>query len=391
MKLRDVAVIGLMRQKGKKAFVLLAMALGCATVVSLFSFVDTQRKAIETQFDEYGANIIILPKSDNLGLSYGGVNVSGVVANLEEIRLSDVEKIREIPNRANIRAVSPKLLGAVEVKNKEDFLSQVLLVGVFFDEELSIKSWWEITGKAPTRPDEVLTGAEVTDRIGVVPGDIILVNGRELTVSGVLGPTGSQDDNIVFADFHVVSSFLDKNNVVSLVEVSALCSDCPIEVITEQISSILPNANIKEVRQVMQQKMQTVEQFGKFALTVTMVIVAIGAVLIFSSMMGAVAERRQEIGVFRAVGYKRVHIATIILTEALILSAAAALLGTLSGLIISRAMLPALLNISGDTVLINPLLIGVSIPGVILVGMAATLYPALKAAKIDPVIAINSL
>ena len=107
MTLRNIALLGLMRQKGKKLFIILAMALGCATVVSLFTFVDTQKNTIERQFDEYGANIVILPKSDDLGLTYGGVTVSGAVANLEEISLTDVNRVWQIPNRDNIRAVSP--------------------------------------------------------------------------------------------------------------------------------------------------------------------------------------------------------------------------------------------------------------------------------------------
>ena len=391
MKLRDVAVIGLMRQKGKKAFVILAMALGCATVVSLFSFVDTQRRTIERQFDEYGANIVVLPKSDSLGLSYGGINLSGVVANLEEIHLTDIDKIWDIPNRDNIRAVSPKLLGAVEVKNRRDLLSQVLMVGVFFEEELRIKSWWEIIGTTPDEPDEVIIGSDVKTQLGVAPGDILRVNGSEMKISGILKPTGGQDDGIIFADYGMVSSFLGKKGVVSMAEVSALCSDCPIETITTQINSVLPNANIKEVRQVMQQKMQTVHQFENFALTVTIVIAVIGAVLVFASMMGAVSERKQEIGVFRAVGYSRAHIITIILTEAMILSAVAGLVGSIGGFEVARGVLPALLSTSIQSVVVSPVLIGVIVPGVVLVGMLATFYPAFKAARIDPAIAINSL
>ena len=78
------------------------------------------------------------------------------------------------------------------------------------------------------------------------------------------------------------------------------------------------------------QKMQTVDQFERFALTVTGVIVAIGAVLIFTSMMGSISERKNEIGIFRAIGFKKIHIVTIILTEAFLLSIIAGLAGTSS-------------------------------------------------------------
>jgi putative ABC transport system permease protein len=319
MNLKTIAFHSLNRQKGKRSFVLVAMALGCATVISLFTFINSQKKAIESQFDEYGANIIILPKSDNLGLSYGGVNISGVMANQREIRLQDIERIWQIPNKKNIRAVSPKLLGASRVE-KNGFENEVLLVGVLFQEELSIKSWWEIEGNLPSGHRDVVVGCDVAEKLQISPGDSLTLDGTVLDVSGILLPTGSQDDGIVFGDFDMVSSYLGKEGSVSMAEVSALCSDCPIEQITAQLEAILPNANVKQIRQVMQQKMQSIEQFERFAFTVTSVLVAIGAVLVFTSMMGSVSERRQEIGIFRALGFKKIHVVSIILTESFVLS-----------------------------------------------------------------------
>ncbi len=390
MTLIDIALASLIRQKGKKSFVLIAMALGCATVITLFSFVDIQRRSIETQFDQYGANIIILPKSDTLGLSYGGINVSSVVANQREIKLQDLEKIWEIPNRDNIRVVSPKLLGAA-LARKSGVQTRVLMVGVFFKEELRIKAWWEIDGSAPSTLKEVVVGSEAARKLETAVGDVIAVDGVDLTVSGVLRPTGSQDDSIVFADFDLVSTLMHKEGAVSLAEVSALCSDCPIDQITSQIAAVLPDADIKEIRQVMQQKMQTVDQFERFALTVTGVIVAIGAVLIFTSMMGSISERKNEIGIFRAIGFKKIHIVTIILTEAFLLSIIAGLAGAVGGFVITYAALPRLLNIDQVPLSISPALAVMSISGVVLLGLVAAFYPALKASRVDPVTAINSL
>jgi putative ABC transport system permease protein len=390
MNLRDIALISLRRQKGKKSFVLVAMALGCATVISLFIFTETQRRTIENQFDEYGANIVVLPKSDNLGLSYGGVSINGVVANLQEIRLSDIEKIWQIPNRDNIRAVSAKLLGAVQVKNGH-LQAQALLVGVSFEEELRIKPWWEIDGDIPSESGEIIVGSEAAEKLQIRVGDIVIIEDNELMVSALLRPTGSQDDSIIFADFSLVSSLLGKEGVVSLAEVSALCSDCPIELITDQLSSALPNANVREIKQVMKQKMQAVQQFGRFVFTVTLVIVAIGGVLIFTSMMGSVTERKNEIGVFRAMGFKRVHIAIIILTEALLLSLIAGVVGTVAGLLISYGALPYLLSISRETLAIDLRIAGISLPAMVFVAMVAAVYPALRASRVDPVMAINSL
>ena len=127
MKLIDIAVSSLKRQLSKRIFLIISIILGCGTVISLFTFVETQKANIEKQFDEYGANILILPKSDNLSLTYGGVNVSGVTANIQEITLEEVNKIWEIPNKQNIRAVSPKLI-AVANFDEHFYEQQVLLI-----------------------------------------------------------------------------------------------------------------------------------------------------------------------------------------------------------------------------------------------------------------------
>ncbi len=390
MNLRNVSLMSLSRQKGKKAFVLAAMILGCATVVSLFTFVNTQRRSIEDQFDQYGANIVILPRSDTLTLSYGGVSVSGVVANVREIKRTDIDRIWDIPNRDNIRAVSAKLLGRVEVSAPEA-VAEVLLVGVDFEAELRVKSWWEVDGRVPTTGGEVIVGFDAAKKLGIDRDESILIAGERMQVAGVLSATGSQDDQVLFANYDFVASLLGKPDVVSLAEVSALCSDCPIEQITEQLSKALPNANVREIRQVMQQKMQTVAQVERFAVTTSVVIGFIGTVLVFTSMMGSVSDRKHEIGILRAIGYRKQHIVSIILAEGFILGVAAGLIGSLAGYGISYVALPALMGMASDALVLKLGLAGAVLPGVVLVGLVAALYPAFKAAKIDPIITLNSI
>ncbi|MDA3940921.1 MAG: hypothetical protein PF693_16680 [Spirochaetia bacterium] len=132
--------------------------------ISLYSL--KRQKEIADEFDEFGANIVITPKTDSLSLSYGGINLSGIVTSMEEINLIDVEKIRSIENSANISAVSPKLIGVGQVKSG-DFESEVLLVGVISEEERKLKTWWDIEGEFPIGNDEILAGREVADKLNL--------------------------------------------------------------------------------------------------------------------------------------------------------------------------------------------------------------------------------
>jgi len=388
MRLINIAYSSMIRQKGKKIFLIIAIVLGCSTIVTLFTFIEAQRLKIESQFDEYGANIVIMPKSDTLSLSYGGMNVSGVVTNLEELELDDVNEIWNIKNSKNIRSVSPKILGAVNVESELES-KYALLVGVYFEEEKKIKSWWEVFGKYPSVENEVLIGSDVAEVLKISIGSEINIHENNYFVSGVIRTTGSQDDNIIFGDFTNFSSLLKKINDVTMVEVSALCSDCPIETIIEQIKEILPEADIKSIGQVMKQKMETTKQFEKFAITITLVIVLIISALVFTSMMGSVSSKKQEIGIFRAIGFTKSNIIFIILSEAIIISFIAGIIGSFAGMGISYFALPQLTDIS--IIEFNPLFILISTVSVILLCLIATLYPAYSAAEMDPVTAINSL
>ena len=64
MNIIDIASHSLNRQKAKKSFLVIAIVLGCITVVSLYTFVAAQKMKIENQFDEYGANIIVMHTSE---------------------------------------------------------------------------------------------------------------------------------------------------------------------------------------------------------------------------------------------------------------------------------------------------------------------------------------
>ncbi len=388
MRLINIAYSSMIRQKGKKIFLIIAIVLGCSTIVTLFTFIEAQRLKIESQFDEYGANIVIMPKSDTLSLSYGGMNVSGVVTNLEELELDDVNEIWNIKNSKNIRSVSPKILGAVNVESELES-KYALLVGVYFEEEKKIKSWWEVFGEYPSVENEVLIGSDVAGVLKISIGSEINILENNYFVSGVIRTTGSQDDNIIFGDFTNFSLLLKKINDVTMVEVSALCSDCPIETIIEQIKEILPEADIKSIGQVMKQKMETTKQFEKFAITITIVIVLIISALVFTSMMGSVSSKKQEIGIFRAIGFTKSNIIFIILSEAIIISFIAGIIGSFAGMGISYFALPQLTDIS--IIEFNPLFILISTVSVILLCLIATLYPAYSAAEMDPVTAINSL
>ena len=59
-------------------FLVLGLFVGIATVVSLLSITDQMSRDVEDRLDRFGANIVMVPLSDNLSLSYGGITVGDV-------------------------------------------------------------------------------------------------------------------------------------------------------------------------------------------------------------------------------------------------------------------------------------------------------------------------
>jgi putative ABC transport system permease protein len=114
----------------------------------------------------------------------------------------------------------------------------------------------------------------------------------------------------------------------------------------EQIAGVIPQGRVTALRQAVTLRMETVGQLQRFALAVSAVVIAIGGLVVLTTMLGAVVERRQEIGLFRALGFRQRHVMSIILGEAAAVSLAGGLLGWLVGMSTAVALAPRLVNIT---------------------------------------------
>ncbi len=123
-------------------------------------------------------------------------------------------------------------------------------MGVDFDQELSLKKWWKINGETPSSPNEIIVGKEAADRFSLNSGSSLDINGKKFFVAGVLDPTGSQDDNLLFMALPVAQHVFGKQGKIGMVEVAALCKNCPISDIVTQIAEKMPTAKVTAVQQV---------------------------------------------------------------------------------------------------------------------------------------------
>ena len=62
-----------MRRKGKAILILAGLVIGISTVVAVINFVEVMKSDINNKLEKYGANILIIPKTENLSLLYDGL------------------------------------------------------------------------------------------------------------------------------------------------------------------------------------------------------------------------------------------------------------------------------------------------------------------------------
>ncbi len=385
MQLRHIAWESVKRRKARFGFVLAAVVLGIGTVVGLISLTRAMERSLGDELDRFGANIIVTPKSRVLDLAYGGLALGGVTVDRQDLSVEDAAKVRTIPNTRNISAVAPKLVGTARVGE-----ATVVLIGTRFDQEQRVKSWWQVEGRWPRTSDEVLVGAEASQALNACLGKQLVVNGRPFTVVGRIASTGSIDDQAIFTDLGVAQTLLQRPNAVTLMEVSALCRGCPIEDIVSQISAVLPHARVAPVRQAVAAREQTVRQFTRFSYALSGLVLLVGTLVVMTTMMSSVLERTQEIGILRAVGFRRTHVAAIVLLETLLVTIAGGLIGWIGGSVAARMAGPLLAQVTSP-VSINPQLAALAVLFAVLVGMAGGAYPAVRAAQMDPAQALRQM
>lgn len=404
MRISTIAFANLRRRRGKALFLTAGISIGIGTVVALLSLSGSIKEEIGSQLDRFGANIVVVPQSNSLALDYGGISVSGVSFDVHQLTDEDVKRIVEIPYRKRLSVVAPKLLSAVEVEGK-----QVLLAGVDFAAELRLKRWWHISGQKPQSEGDILVGYDAAKALSLIEvprlaeetagrsahhasdeppdmrirHDLLEIAGRAHHVAGIIAPTGGPEDRMIFASLAHVQALLGRPGQLSIIEVSALCKDCPVNDIVSQISRQLPHAKVSAVQQAVRARSEAVDRLTKFSAVVSAVVLAIGALMIFTTMMGSVIERTKEIGVLRAIGFRRSHIIKELMIEVGAISTAGGLIGWAAGTVASWAALPYFSETRVAFELHSALVL-FSVGVAVVIGLLSSIYPAVRASRLDP-------
>lgn len=247
------------------------------------------------------------------------------------------------------------------------------------------------TGRTFSDEHRLLAGAALAQRLSLVPGQTVLLNGEHFLVEGVLQLTGSDDDSVLFAPIGMAQQLFNAPDAASFIEVAALCSGCPIEDIVSELEAALPGQDIRALRQVVAQRMYSISFAQNMALVVTVVILFSACVMVVMSMLVSVNERRKEIGLLRAVGFSRQAVFFIFAAEALVIGFLAGTFGYVAGYLAGGKVLAAMqIEAAAYPDFSLAAMFGYGLLAGALAVLAAA-FPACKAARANPAAALTSL
>lgn len=375
------------RKPTRTFLLLLVFTLGVMSIVALYQVSLVIGTSMEKKLLTYGANILVSPGQEKLSVSYGGFHLGDMLYDVQPLSEEmTVAAVRSIGMQDRISAVAPKLVAMAKVND-----TPVAVVGVRWDEELLIKSYWATSGAFPAARDEIVIGHTAARNLGLAEGDSVSLLDHPFRISAVLFPTGGDDDNVILADLGQLQAVTGQPDQVSFLEVAALCSGCPIDDIVAQIRGNLPGMEIKALSNVVSQRMASIHFVQQLVLSISLVILVTAATMVGLSMLSAVNERKKDIGLLRSLGYSKGRVFFIFCLEAGIIGIASGILGYFSGFAASFKALSLLAMAEGASPVfdLQHLLLTCGVIGVVTVVAAA--YPAWKGASIEPSQALLAL
>ena len=396
MKLYQMVAKDVVRRKRRVLYAALGVVIGTMTVVGILTIALAGEAKIYNQLEKYGANLTVIPAISNLDVQLGDLSLGTLTVGenyipeetLPQIRQIADGEIREalgIEDEGDIATLAPKLYMNTEVRGVS-----VMVVGVDPEEESTIKTWWRIQeGEYLNGTEQALVGAVAAELLELNTGDQMMLNGTDITVTGILEETGSNEDYQIFVPIGTLQKAFDKEGLVSSVDIRALCNACPVEIIADGINQGIPGVRAIAVKQVAAAEMGMMERINTFMLALAGITLVVGSFGVVNTMMASVHERIRDIGIMRAVGASRNQIIKLFIYEAIIIGIVGGIFGYVAGTLLAYAIGPLIFE--GTAISYVPQYLPLALVLAILIAVIATVYPAFRATRIKDADSFQSL
>jgi putative ABC transport system permease protein len=378
---------------------MLGVIIGVFSVVTLVSIGEGAKKYVTDQFAGMGTNVLII--TPGASQTSGHMPITGLGAT-HRLTIADADALKSRCPAAHL--VSPVILAATSLKRDNRVRSRTTIIGTTHEIQ-EIRNFYVEVGQF--LPKEAGLGEKRVCVLGrsvaddLFPGQEsplgqwIKIGGAPYRVIGIMErkgySLGFDIDSIVFVPVKAGEELFNTDSLFEILVQTR--SPSQIDAAKEQVRETLQRRHngyedftITDQR-VMVEAFESILNVLTYSLAgIAAISLLVGGIGIMNIMLVAVGEKTREVGIRKAVGATRAAILGQFLVESLTLSILGGLLGTLTGVglaLLVHAFVPAL------PVLIRPWTIAVSLGFALAVGLFFGVYPAKKAADLDPIEALR--
>jgi putative ABC transport system permease protein len=395
-----IALEALLTNKLRSLLTGLGIFIGVAAVIAALTLTQGAGAFITNNISSLGLNVItVIPGATTSRGTFGG---SGTTQSLTPQDALAIEKKIQ-----HVTAVSPVVsLTAQVIFGKQNWNTRIQGVNTAFQDiqgwQMADGVWFSEVQNAGGLPVALLgqtVAQNLFDATGIEPvGQTIRIRDQEFRVIGVLQAKGGgfNADDVVFVPFNTALTRLKNTTFVDQIVVQ-VDSSGNVNQVQQDMKTLLerrhqiPSGGLDDFTAISStQLLQTAQQFTQI-LTFLLVGIAgisltVGGIGIMNIMIVSVTERTREIGIRMSIGARRRDIRNQFLIEALVLS----LIGGVIGMLIGFALGFLITNATGLPFVITAS--SLLLPFVIcsIIGIVFGLYPAVRASRLDPIVALRT-
>jgi len=383
----------------RSVLTMLGIIIGVGAVITMVALGSGAQKAVQDRIAALGANVFSVMAGQ---VRQGGIRITDRTI----LSTDDYDALRR--DAPLLKAVVPEMQQPLQVKygNQNSNVNVVGTTAEYTDVRNYTVPYGRMftAGEDEARRRYALLGASVPRMVGGNPAGMInqtlMIRGIPFEVIGVLsekgsaGGFGNPDEQILIplqtARYRVFGSNRIRSFSIQVADgVPIEQGMVDLERVLRREHKIRPGAEndftIRNQQDVLATQQQATEVFTSLLASIAAVSLLVGGIGIMNIMLVSVTERTREIGIRKALGATRMNIMMQFLIEALTLC----LLGGLLGVLLGVGTAVVLSRVMQWNTLISPTAVGVAFAFSAAVGLFFGIYPARRAASLDPIVALR--
>jgi len=332
----------LFANRGRLFVILLALSAGAAVSAALLNLQTDAKRRITSEFSSFGPNVVISPKR----LGSDTDTLSMAIAD----SVPDSYEGRQITKAGILYvAVTADVLGKSGFGGPQK-PSTVILAGLDGQHaERLFRSGYVATSER-VREDmyPCRVGEKAAKQLGVRPRDVLrLRNGafQETCFVSTIESFGASEDSQILTRW-IVAAQLAGHKDLSVLQLNVPGTTQQIERFVSFLQRMLPDAEVRPLRQFSEAQAKIYSRISGLLTAATTLILALTALCVMAAMTNIAAERRNDVGMMKAIGGSARRVLNLFLTEAVILGLAGGLIGAAAGMALSVALGKAVFGVA---------------------------------------------